>query len=770
MNENPFSKPITFKEIFSVFFVRSLFKAIWLFFPSILFVTFAWVAFWQLGQGKDLIQRTLENQRIFAIFIIAQFFWTYITWYSSDIVGKLKMNGLPISNPDKDTLYWGRMLTQMPRVMSFSCLTIMILAFFKLNSGEDLNWLFNLLFAASFFIYFIIYELWTGLAKKADTMPANDGIRYLKKINRSTLLILVVNLAIIFFFPSLTYLLALLIAFQAGLVLLLVFRKKIFYIQKSLEEPALVSDEADALMNDSNQKNSLTKIKEQMGVVKQIATDKEVKFYTRIFFIVFAIGSVFYFSSIFSIQVSTHIGAVPFILFAFGILLILGNGVTILSVIARLNMHILGFILAFVMGLIFEPHFTEIPEKKETTNFFNKRQTLTEYFKNWVEQRKTILDDSTNKNIYPVYFVLADGGASRSGYWSASVLASLDSQTNGKLTSHLFCLSGASGGSVGNAAYFNFIRAKQNNPSIRDADAVNIVQDYLETDFLTYTVARMLGPDVFRYVFPLKIIDDRAAALARVMETGAGNDCLLNNSVATCFSEIITQQNKPYSLPILCINTTRMQDGRPTVISNISLTDSRFNKRVDFLNLLGEDRDIKMSSAIVLGASFPYLSPAGRIDETLTGEKNYFVDGGYFDNSGSGVVSEMISILVQDSLYLKYKDRLQFYVLHATNSPYGDPVLGTVNPLVNDLAAPVKTIIGAYGTQTIVNDQRLKNQLKIQYKNDDHYIPLNLYDDDGKPTYPMDWVISDKALKAIKLRLYTNPEINKLAIDMKNKK
>ena len=291
-----------------------------------------------------------------------------------------------------------------------------------------------------------------------------------------------------------------------------------------------------------------------------------------------------------------------------------------------------------------------------------------------------------------------------------------------------------------------------------------MVEDYLETDFLTFTIARMLGPDVFRYVLPLWFIDDRAAALAAVMETGSGPDSKLYNTMSTAFSEIITQKNIPYNLPVICINTTRMQDGIPAVISNISINDSRFNKRVDLLSLLGEKRDIKMSQSVVLGASFPYLSPAGRINDTTENkESNYFVDGGYFDNSGSGVVSEMINILVQDSLYKKYAGKLKFYVLHATNSPQGDAFLNTVNPLVNDLAAPVKTLVGAYGTQTIVNDRRLWNQLRVMYADRDHYIKLNLYDPKIKISYPMDWVISDTALITIRQRLYTNTEIQTLA-------
>ena len=99
-----------------------------------------------------------------------------------------------------------------------------------------------------------------------------------------------------------------------------------------------------------------------------------------------------------------------------------------------------------------------------------------------------------------------------------------------------------------------------------------------------------------------------------------------------------------------------MQDGLPAVISNIDFSDPRFNQRLDFLDLLDEKKDIKLSTAVVLGASFPYISPAGEGSAGIKNKANYFVDGAYFDNSGSGVVNEMVNILLRDSLYLQHKE------------------------------------------------------------------------------------------------------------------
>jgi len=423
------------------------------------------------------------------------------------------------------------------------------------------------------------------------------------------------------------------------------------------------------------------------------------------------------------------------------------------------------FFFAFIVGLIFEPHDIHTSTKKTAATYGN-RQTLHEYLENWINIRKADLADSSHYTEYPLIFVLSDGGASRAGYWVASVMAKMNEETNGEFNKHLFCMSGASGGSVGNAAYFNLLRAKLTSDTIKHD--VSNVQQYLKTDFLTFTVARMLGPDVFRHIFPFQFVDDRGAALARVLEQGPDPKCLLYDSMATNFSELITQKNKIYPLPILCINTTRMQDGLPAVISNIDFSDPRFNQRLDFLDLLDEKKDIKLSTAVVLGASFPYVSPAGRIDSAGIKKKaNYFVDGAYFDNSGSGAVSEMVNILLRDSLYMQYQNKLKIYILHIANSPLEGVPLQKVNPMINDLAAPIKTLLGAYGTQTIVNDNRLLNLMKTNFPRDNLYRKINLYEEGENPNYSMNWVISEKLLKAMNEALNRNKEL-KMMVDKLN--
>jgi hypothetical protein len=296
----------------------------------------------------------------------------------------------------------------------------------------------------------------------------------------------------------------------------------------------------------------------------------------------------------------------------------------------------------------------------------------------------------------------------------------------------------------------------------------------------------LLGPDIFRNFLPfLNWLEmDRGRALAFSLEKAPGESCFLYDSFKVSFSSIITQKKKlDYPLPILCINATRMRDGNPAVISNIriqqdSAQNNYFNNRIDVLDLLGEENDLKLSTAVVLGASFPYISPAGRIDKRnivtdSTGKKklllepHYFVDGGYFDNSGAGVVTEMIialnNLLTTDSSFKDYKDRLEFFVLHILNTDPKKINTEPINSMTNDLLAPAKTLLGSYGSQTTVNDQRLKSFLYSIYKDNLHYNKIDLYDNNTNPRFrfSMNWVISDKQRSLMDSALLQNHSFRK---------
>jgi hypothetical protein len=232
----------------------------------------------------------------------------------------------------------------------------------------------------------------------------------------------------------------------------------------------------------------------------------------------------------------------------------------------------------------------------------------------------------------------------------------------------------------------------------------------------------------------------------------------MQENFTTTFPSISKQDFKP----IICINATRMQDASPAVVSNIKLDTSIFGNRIDILDNLEKGKDISIATSVVLGARFPYFSPAGRLGN------DYFVDGGYFDNSGAGVVHEMILDLqniINDSIAVNpnhpYK-QIRFHIVHITNKTEQKIERRKIHPLVNDLAAPIKTILGSYSSQTDFNNLRLQKYLLEIYKNEDTYHTINLYKEEEEDRYPMNWSISKQSLHSINQRLRGHPSIEQL--------
>jgi len=214
--------------------------------------------------------------------------------------------------------------------------------------------------------------------------------------------------------------------------------------------------------------------------------------------------------------------------------------------------------------------------------------------------------------------------------------------------------------------------------------------------------------------------------------------------------------------PVIAINTTSMQDGAPGYISNIQLKNDLSGKRIDVIDQLGEKETMKLSTAVVLGARFPYFSPAGRINN------QYFVDGGYFDNSGGGIVHEMILDLhgmIEDTLRLNPDHpfrQLRFHVIHISNQAEGKNRIKKIHPLVNDLAAPIKTIMGSYERQTDFNNIRLSKYLAELYKDETTFHSINLYKKGESDIFPMNWSISAQSLEKINQRLREHEDLDSL--------
>jgi len=742
-------------------FLRNLFRALFIFFPGFLFLLLTLVCFWNLPQGEDLLVLATEQKGFFLFFEILLAFLVLVSWYAARTVANAKKD-----SPNTPAGYMADgYYKHVPRFIGFTFFTIILLAFvqtpiyFKQSVPQ---WVYYILLALSIPYYFTL----------SDFFERRFKVIRLNRLFVITMAMIVTGTVVLtisigrYSWPVLALMVMMLLILQACFLVLVITRRE---------------------MIERNERAGRTRVQPVHPIVLKTAgaahiPKEEVNFHFG-FFLISLVALLIYLGCTFSVDFAVMIGSFPFVLLAFGVLLGAGFLISFFSIRIRLNLHFIMISLAFLFGQWTERHLVDLPERATAhAEPFTNKAALRDYFFQWVQDRDSLISRSQQ---FPVYFVLSDGGASRSGYWVGSVLGKLEDTSRRVFSQHLFCLSGASGGSVGNAAFYALLHDARSDSSIlttAQRTFYDAAREYLRSDFLTFTLSRMLGHDFFVQALPFNTRRDRAKALTDALEKAPVDTVLLRTKLAMPLSELVVFKNDIHTeLPILCINTTRMQDGRPAVVSTIDIDPLIFNNRVDVLEKLQEGKDMKLSTAVVLGASFPYVSPAGRIDErrllrngTVLEMPNYYVDGGYVDNSGAGVVHEMLikmnywrdSVITagSDPRLVSNMQKLSFYVLHISNGRGGEMLLKKVNPFVNDLASPIKTLMGSYSVQTTINDSRLKNYLQSVYRNDSHYKPINLYSYNDSVTYSMNWVISRRTLERMDGRLYSDEVKNYMAV------
>jgi predicted acylesterase/phospholipase RssA len=750
--------------------ISGFLKMIWTFFPSILFIFLVIYCFWLNYAGQDLMIAFTEkshpgifNPRI--IFFLAIGFWVYTTWYSSRVIAYIKQEYSPITQ---------KFLDNYPVLAGNACFLVLELAVLQspilpspLAPGDA--------FIILLLTLILLYRISQWIATKAEEpakgdQPANQGqpSTWLKRRFRAALTLFLLLMLITIFFRgtgNLWYLLASIVSLHV----VYLFYTNLHHITVRIP---LRSNQGPRGFSEH--------------IMKYFSIPFSEGGYFNWFIGISVLAILIDIMAIWWLGVSRDIGPFPMVILGFSVLLAFGNVVSAFSARYRINFHFLLFLIAFFSGLK-ETHYVRRIHLENSANHYDKRPALESFLRHWLNQRV----DSGSKP-YDTYFVLANGGASRSGYWTASVLGRLEDSSmkycgGDRFSNHIFCLSGTSGGGVGVATFFSLLHDRHKIP---DTTYEKSARHFLKQDYFTYTLARMLGPDYFNYIFHFVSDKDRGAALEESFEQYSDT---LNSSLYKPYF------NKPFStfsalgpdsnmlLPLLFVNTTRMQDGNPGLVTNLAVDAGQFNRRIDVPSLLADtatgdsSTDISMASAAILGARFPYLSPAGRI------RNEYFVDGGYFDNSGAGVVQELIQgifdIMEKDrkdggKLYLQIQ-RLHFKVLHIVNSPLGDSaILQPVKPINNDLFAPLETIVGAYSMQTTVNDNRLYqyiDDLRInsgvstdhqeislyksskEWKNDSAYTPCT-----NEEPYSMNWFMSEWTRSRIDQRLSNQPVVNQM--------
>jgi hypothetical protein len=308
---------------------------------------------------------------------------------------------------------------------------------------------------------------------------------------------------------------------------------------------------------------------------------------------------------------------------------------------SRLEVPFIGLALALAVVFSFwndNHQIRTLPEKTPAQTVL-----LAHHFTNWFAKLESRFPDEPR---HPIFIVTAEGGGIRAAYWTASVLAALQEQ-NPNFASHIFGISGVSGGSLG-ALVFNALLACDRPSLVQDAQAI------LAEDHLSPTIAYMTLPDLLQRFLPLPIKAlDRARALEMAWESAWNKHCsseLFNQSLPSLW------KLRP-DLPDLYLNGTSVEYGNRIITSNVRFDEQDFADALSAYEKL--DGDLRLSTAAHMSARFTYVSPAGEFPN-----REHIVDGGYFENSGAATAKDLVDILANFA-----RTNAEVYVIRISNSP-----------------------------------------------------------------------------------------------------
>lgn len=736
--------------------LSKLLKALWLFLAGVIAVLAIYYLLTGVEQGTDVVIRSGETLYAGLLTILCVFLWSFLVWYSSRTLSYIRQHKADeiFSRRSGDDQTSPRLYRKygiptsfyqhIPRLLAYNCFVSVQVAIFHLPTFYGLTgWVMAIVVALHNLFYFLLHEWFRH-----------------PKVRRRSVFAWVGSLLIITYIAILGY-----SAIHAGKQtdvadhpLRHVFWLSLMALAMFLLEVLVVlffilrRRRIDARRNNLDLRPS--RVLEWLGF-NPLYNAAEAPYF-RMLNTTAAVAVLVYLSAIFSMSFSKLMGPMAFVLLALGVLTGLSNLITLVSIRRSFNVMIILFALAYVIGEFRDPYTVRLLDHADCP-VFSKRPDIPTYLQRWFDRRLPIIASQPEEESFPVYLVLSDGGASRAGKWTSSVLSHLQdtSYRDDRATSfkdHVLCVAGASGGTVGNVAFYSLLKAEMNR-EITPGEFNAHTDAFFETDFLTYTLARLLGPDIFRHLVPFNIpLHNRADALEDVLANGS-EDRLLSNYFSKPLAEVFDSTG---ALPVLFINTTQVDNGMPGVISSARLANSQ---RQDVLSLVDSmcvrqgKGDMRLSTASVLSSRFPYVSPAGKVFD------RYYVDGGYFDNSGAGVVLEFINELnhfladTTRKAIMQYRDRFTFHIVHITNSEIVQRPSGDIHPLTNDLLSPLLTLAGMQGASTSIGDGILVHSFK-QFNTDtaNAMIVYSLYDESWDPAqhagnyeegYPMSWTLSD---------------------------
>jgi hypothetical protein len=288
------------------------------------------------------------------------------------------------------------------------------------------------------------------------------------------------------------------------------------------------------------------------------------------------------------------------------------------------------------------------------------RRVAATHLERWLAARQASGELERGRQ-YPLFLVASEGGGIRAAYWAGSVLAKLQDDSGERFGSHVFALSGVSGGSLANAMFAALMAERQAGTLAQAPCALanpavpfqSCARQVLRRDFLSPALGYMLYPDMLQRFLPLPMPSaDRARAMEKAWQAGwtraAGSDRFNQRF------DHLWQGPDDVGIPSLLLNATLVEGGNRIIASDL-VVDGQFPDAWDAFDPLLDTRQMSLATAVHNSARFMYISPAGTLSACRAGQVlvpcadklprtpwGRVIDGAYFENSGVETIRDLL--------------------------------------------------------------------------------------------------------------------------------
>jgi hypothetical protein len=421
------------------------------------------------------------------------------------------------------------------------------------------------------------------------------------------------------------------------------------------------------------------------------------------------------------------------------------------------------------------------------------------HFARWYADRRAERTEAGLAGPVPLVLVASEGGGIRSAYWTAAILAELQDR-NPDFARHVFAVSGVSGGSMGAAVFSSLIanatpldgaedtvcprlQAGAAAPPKNAGPMRLMARDLLGRDYLSPILGGLLFPDLLQRFLPVPVTAfDRARIFEESWEDVWDEACGLAwetperhravNPFAAPLQDLWHGPRRTV-VPALLLNSTRVETGQRTVISNLSAfqSDTAFVDVLPLMNLISmqqasDDRlSLPTITAASLSARFPVVSPVGAIRLQLspvpaqaTAPLDYIrlADGGYYENSGADTLSDAMTLVLR-AAEAQSAD-IRPVVVQISNDPGAllpppwrrnpaqieDAAALEIEvqgaPIAGELMSPVRTMLSTRSARGTEERERLASRARVR---DIPYLHFFLCQSEGKEP-PLGWYLSEE--------------------------